>query len=81
MINPIDPGTEVYRVLRNAVGSRGVGVMTPSRGMQLGLDLIHLDVLSGFDYQNSDTNANSIVYKLKFGDILALFPGDIPQKG
>jgi competence protein ComEC len=46
LINPIDPGTDIYRLLENAVGSRGVGVVNPDRGMVLGLDLIHLDIVS-----------------------------------
>lgn len=79
LINPVDPGTEVVRVLEKEVGSRGVGVIRPGYGMVLRLDLIHLDILSRFDPQITDTNANSIVYKLKFGKFLALFPGDIPQ--
>lgn len=46
LINPIDPGTDIYRLLENAVGGRGVGVINPVRGMVLGLDLIHLDIVS-----------------------------------
>jgi competence protein ComEC len=79
LINPVEVSTETIRVLQNAVGSRGVRVIRPGYGMGLGLDLIHLDILSRFDPQISDTNANSVVYKLKFGKFLALFPGDIPQ--
>ena len=54
-------------------------VVAPTRGMQLGVSLIRLDILSEFDPLNSDTNVNSIVYKMQFGKFLALFPGDIPQ--
>jgi len=56
LVNPVDPGTEIYRVLEKMVGSRGVGVIAPESGMQLGLGLIHLDILSEFDPQNGNTN-------------------------
>jgi competence protein ComEC len=80
LVNPVETGSETYRVLESVVGSRGVGVIKPAKGMHLRLDLIYLDIVSEFDSQNSDTNANSIVYKLKFGKFLALFPGDIPLR-
>jgi competence protein ComEC len=78
LANPVNASTEIYRVLENALGSGGVGVLTPAQGMQLRLDLIHLDILSEFNPQEKDTNVNSVVYKLKYGNFLALFPGDIP---
>jgi len=78
--NPIDPGTDVYRLLENAVGGRGVRVITPEESMLLRLDLIHLDILSRYDPTNTDTNFNSIVYRLEFGDFSGLFMGDIPPK-
>jgi competence protein ComEC len=46
LINPVDPGTDIYRLLENVVGGRGVGVVNPKEGMVLGLDLIHLDIVS-----------------------------------
>jgi competence protein ComEC len=49
LINPIDPGTDIYRLLRSAVGGRGVGVLNPKEGMALGLGLIHLDIVSPSD--------------------------------
>jgi len=45
LINPIDPGTDIYRLLESVVGGRGVGVVNPKEGMVLGLDLIHLDIV------------------------------------
>ncbi len=46
LINPIDPGTEVYRALVSEVGGRGIPVINPTAGMRLGLGLISLDILS-----------------------------------
>lgn len=45
LINPIDPGTDIYRLLENEVGSKGVGVVNPQEGMGIGVGLIHLDIL------------------------------------
>jgi competence protein ComEC len=46
LINPIDPGTSVYEVLKKEVGSRGVAVINPVEGMRLGGGLIYLDILN-----------------------------------
>jgi len=46
LINPIDPGTHVYKALVSEVGGRGVAVINPVSGMQLGVGLIHLDILN-----------------------------------
>lgn len=78
LIGPKDPGTQVYEALRNEVGGRGVDVINPVRGMELGIDLIRLDILSDFDSLNPDTNFNSIVYRLRFGGFAGLFLADIP---
>ena len=32
LINPVDPGTDIYRLLENAVGGRGVKVINPIGG-------------------------------------------------
>lgn len=49
LINPIDPGTQVYRALVSEVGGGGVPVINPTAGMRLGLGLISLDILSPND--------------------------------
>lgn len=46
LINPINPGTSVYQALEKWVGSQGVDVINPSAGMELGVGLIHLDIVS-----------------------------------
>lgn len=46
LINPLDPGTQVYKVLKNEVRGGGVKVVNPSAGMKLRLGLIYLDILS-----------------------------------
>jgi len=78
LMNSKDPGTDVYRLLESEVGSLGVRVVNPKEGMSLRVDLIYLDILSRFDENNTDTNYNSIVYKLEFGHFSGLFTGDIP---
>ena len=49
LINPIDPGTDIYRLPENAVGGKGVEVVNPKEGMALGVGLIHLDILNPTD--------------------------------
>jgi competence protein ComEC len=88
LINDLDPGTDVYRALKNAVATRGVTVINPVQGMVLGVGLIQLDVLhpsDEFKSQNSEiksgvTNLFSIVYLLNYGQFTALMPGDIPPE-
>jgi len=46
LINPIDPGTSVYEVLKKEVGGRGIPVISPVAGMRLGVGLIYLDILN-----------------------------------
>jgi competence protein ComEC len=49
LINPIDPGTQVYQALVSEVGGRGITVINPIAGMQLGIGLIYLDILNPTD--------------------------------
>lgn len=46
LVNPIDPGTSVYEVLKKEVGGRGIPIVNPTEGMRLGVGLIYLDVLN-----------------------------------
>lgn len=85
LINPTDPGTQVYQALENAVGSQGVGVINPVVGMQLRLGLIQLEIVSSSDrpktgestLKTENTNENSIVYLLNYGQFKGLFTGDM----
>jgi competence protein ComEC len=67
LISPVDPGTDIYRLLESAVGGRGVGVINPREGMVLGLDLIHLDIVSP-----SETMLSKLTIK-KEGDKLSKY--------
>ncbi len=86
LINPIDPGTQVYKALEKEVGGKGVHVINPTKGMTLGVDMIQLDILSpseNLKSQNSNlktgqTNLFSIVYLLNYGHFRAFMPGDAP---
>lgn len=64
MINPIDPGTQVYQALRKEVGGRGIHVINLVAGMKLGLGLIYLDVDSPNDQMFSKLSLNSTYDKL-----------------
>ena len=63
LINPIDPGTSVYEVLKNEVGGRAIPVINPVEGMELRVGLIYLDILnpteelySKLNVKNTDSN-------------------------
>jgi competence protein ComEC len=45
LINPADPGTEVYRALEKEVGSQDIPAIYPVEGMKLRVGLIYLDIL------------------------------------
>lgn len=46
IINPIDPGTQIYEALKKEVGGGGIEVVNPTPGMKLRLGLIYLDIVS-----------------------------------
>jgi len=85
LINPIDPGTQVYRALENEIATKGMKVVNPIEGMVLGVGLIHLDILNPTQQPvdqkfvaGDDTNVYSIVYKFSFKSFSGLFTGDMP---
>lgn len=49
VINPIDPGTQIYQALKKEVGGGGIPVVNPTVGTKLGLGLIYLDIESPED--------------------------------
>jgi competence protein ComEC len=81
LINSLNPGTQVYKALESAIGSRGVRVVNPYEGMALGLEMIHLDILHPDEgFEDPKTNQYSIAYILDYGDFEAIFTGDFEQK-
>lgn len=70
LINPIDPGTQVYKALKKEVGGRGIPVVNPVAGMELGIGLIHLDIFNPTDIllgQLSIENGNDKLAKYSIG--------------
>ena len=88
LINPVDPGTPVYEVLKKEVGGRGIPVIDPVESMSLRVGLIHLDILSPSEnlksqitnYKQGETNIFSIIYLLTYGQFTAFMPGDAPPE-
>ena len=60
LINPINPGTQVYQALISEVGGGGIEVVNPTAGMRVGVGLIYLDILSP---------SNETLSKLKVKDV------------
>lgn len=72
--------------MREAVARRGVKVHRATEGQQLNLgDGIHVEVLNPPDPRlrntGSDDNNNSVVLRLTYGELSALFTGDIDRVG
>lgn len=66
LINPVDPGTEVYKALENEVGSRSIHALYPVGGMKLRVGMIYLDILAPSQEQIDKLvvkNAESILAK------------------
>jgi beta-lactamase superfamily II metal-dependent hydrolase len=86
LINPIAPGTQVYRALENVIGTKGVRVVNHVEGMSFGVGLIHLDIFRPSedlvsqipDFKSGETNLFSIVYLLTYGQFRGLFTSDMP---
>jgi competence protein ComEC len=78
LTNPINPGTQTYRLLESVEGSRGITHLNPDSVTDMRLGLIYLDVVSSSDsIKGTSTNKNSIVYLLGFGRFKGVFTGDI----
>ncbi len=69
MINPIDPGTSVYEVLKKEVGGRGVPVINPVEGTRLSVGLIYLDILEPSEELYSRLMVKDVSSKLAKYDI------------
>lgn len=67
-----------YEVLKNLVGSKGVGGITLSRGTNIRVGLIYLDTMHPIQDSNSkNVNDDGIVFLLKYGNFKALFTADV----
>ncbi len=67
-----------YQVLRNEVGSKGIGQLNLTSGVKLRLGMMYLDILHPLDEDNSkNVNNDGIVTLLKYGQFKALFTADV----
>jgi len=70
-----------YGVLRNLVGTRGIGTITLARGTTIGIGKIYLDIVYPIDdtyFKN--TNDSGVVTLLKYGHFKALFTADVENE-
>lgn len=75
--NDLEVSTQVYKVLKNQVGSSGAKVINPTNDMKLRLGLMQLDLLWPLaTIQNLKTNDMGIVTLLTYGQFNALFTAD-----
>ncbi len=69
LINPIDPGTQVYQALVSGVGGEGLDIINPEVGMRVGSGLIYLDIENPSDallsrLELKDEGSNLSKYKI-----------------
>ncbi len=70
-----------YEVLRNEVGSRGIGGITLKNGRDIRLGKIYLDtVWPDSDVENENVNDDGVVILLKYGQFKALFTADVENE-
>ncbi len=76
-----DSSNQSYEVLRNEVGSRGIGQLNLSSGTKLRLGMIYLDILYPIDsIKSKNVNNDGIVTLLKYGQFKALFTADVENE-
>ncbi len=72
LINPINSGTQTIKALENQVGSKGIEVIKPEDGQNIGLGLIHLDVVNP-----SKSQVLGLATKVD-GDVLGFYKPEDP---
>lgn len=69
LINPINPGTQVYQALISEVGGGGMAVVNPTVGMRVRVDLIYLDIVNPSDEMLSRLKVNDVADDLSKYDV------------
>ena len=78
--NGLSASTQVYEVLKKGVGGRGIRQVMAKRGTGVRVGKIYLDIVAPEEASNDkDSNDNSLVIDLKYGDFEAILPGDAPK--
>lgn len=79
--NGLSAGTESYKVLEKEVGGGGIREVIAKKGTGVREGKMSLDVVSPEEADNSkESNDNSLVIDLKYGDFEAMLTGDAPKK-
>ena len=88
LVNGIKSSNQSYQVLENEVGGRGIPKLVAKKGTSLRVGKIHLDIIAPQEVRSeADSNDNSLVIDLKYGDFEAildvslLFTGDVEAAG
>ena len=79
--NGLDSSNQSYQVLRKGVGSGGIKAYIAKKGTRVGLGKMYLDMVSPEEAKNeAESNDNSLVIDLKYGNFEALLTGDAPKE-
>jgi competence protein ComEC len=81
LYNGLDSSTQGYQALRNGVGGGGMTTYIAKAGTKVRVGKIYLDILSPQEADSlKDSNDNSLVIDLRYGDFEAILPGDAPKE-
>ncbi len=79
--NGLSAGTESYEVLEKEVGGGGIREVIAKKGTGVREGKMSLDVVSPEEADNSkESNDNSLVIDLKYGNFEAILTGDAPKE-
>ena len=79
--NGLDAGTLAYEVLEKEVGGKGIREAAAKKGTRVRVGEIYLDILSPEEAKKeAESNDNSLVIDLKYGNFEAVLTGDAPKE-
>ncbi len=79
--NGLSASTESYEVLKKGVGGGSVKTYTAKKGTGIRVGKMYLDIVSPEEARKeAESNDNSLVIDLKFGNFEAILPGDAPKE-
>ena len=78
--NGLESGNQSYKALRKGVGGRGIREVVAKKGIGVRVGKMYLDIVSPEEAgKEAESNDNSLVIDLKYGNFEALLTGDAPK--
>ncbi|MFZ5932775.1 MAG: ComEC/Rec2 family competence protein [Patescibacteria group bacterium] len=81
LVRDFEISTSNLQALKKAIGGSQARLIKPVKGLVIRLGMIYLDILHpSEEFQSSEINEESVVYRLRKGDFEALLTGDIGKE-